>query len=460
MTTASPTRPRAFAVWFKDLERWDTTFFRGITWSWPKEYFVTIASLLEAKAISVDPTLPDCDKPIIDKISFGGEIFITAPDARMYYKGRLFWANSGDFIYSKIRVKQGSCSIVPATIPAVAVSAEYPVYKIISNKVLPEYFSLLVRCQPFLKILDGLSHGSSTKTRIHPSQFELISIPIPPLSTQQVIVDRWQQAQSDIETTHLQSDNLELQRKHNFLAALGDAGHAPADKQRCFALPWENVERWSIEYLQRACFGEASFKWRYPSERLSDLCKGQSGGTPLTSNPRLWDGTIPWVSPKDMKVFRISDAQDHISEEAVKSSAAPMIPAKSVLLVVRSGILQRLVPVAINEISVSINQDIRAFTVTDERLLPEFLAYFLEARSNDLLSLVKWSTTVQSINREELEAYHIPLPPILTQQRIVEASEKMRDDVNKKRAAAKLHTENTKADIEAMILGTKQVDLV
>jgi type I restriction enzyme S subunit len=161
-----------------------------------------------------------------------------------------------------------------------------------------------------------------------------------------------------------------------------------------------------------------------------------------------------------MKVFRISDAQDHISEEAVKSSAAPMIPAKSVLLVVRSGILQRLVPVAINEISVSINQDIRAFTVTDERLLPEFLAYFLEARSNDLLSLVKWSTTVQSINREELEAYHIPLPPILTQQRIVEASEKMRDDVNKKRAAAKLHTENTKADIEAMILGTKQVDLV
>lgn len=458
MTTAATAHPRAFAVWFKDLDRWDTAYFRGVNWAWAKEYFVTIGSVLEAKSVAVDSKLPNADKPIIDKITFGGAIFLTDTDARSFYKGRLFWANAGDFIYSKIRVKQGSCAIVPSTIPSIAVSSEYPVYRIASNKVLPEYFSLLVRCQQFQKILDGISHGGSTKTRIHPSQFESILIPIPPLSIQLAIVGRWQQAQTEIVAAHSHSDALERQRKLNFLAALGSAGIAPIEKQRCFALPWAKVDRWSIEYLQRACFGEGAFKWHYPCEPLSALCKGQSGGTPLTSNARLWDGDIPWVSPKDMKVFRISDAQDHISEDAVECSSAPMIPAKSVLIVVRSGILQRFVPIAINEVSVSINQDIRAFTVTDERLLPDFLAYFLEARSDDLLRLVKSSTTVQSINREELEAYPIPLPPIQVQQHIVEEAEKMRTAVTEKRDTARLLSESIKTDIEAMILGTKKVD--
>jgi type I restriction enzyme S subunit len=33
-----------------------------------------------------------------------------------------------------------------------------------------------------------------------------------------------------------------------------------------------------------------------------------SGGTPSTSQPDLWRGPIPWVSPKDMKRLRISDS--------------------------------------------------------------------------------------------------------------------------------------------------------
>src|SRR5687767_1537170 len=45
------------------------------------------------------------------------------------------------------------------------------------------------------------------------------------------------------------------------------------------------------------------------------------GGTPSKANPRFWAGSIPWVSPKDMKVSRLSDSKDHVSPEAVAGSA-------------------------------------------------------------------------------------------------------------------------------------------
>lgn len=323
-------------------------------------------------------------------------------------KGKLFLAHAGDVVYSKIDVRNGAIGIVPENLPVVAVTSEFPVYEVRKDIALPMYIKLLFRTEFFRRTINGIISGASGRKRVQPTQLVDVEVPLPPLRTQQAIVDRWQQAQTEIASIQAQSDNLEAQRKLNFLDTLGGARNASTDKQRCFALPWAKIERWSIEYLQRACFG-GSFEWGYPCEPLTKLCKGQSGGTPLTSNARFWNGDIPWVSPKDMKVFRVTDAQDHISKDAVTYSSAPMIPEKSVLVVVRSGILQRVVPVAINDIAVSINQDMRAFTVTDERLLPEFLAYFLEARSDELLSLVKWSTTVQSINREELEAYPIPL---------------------------------------------------
>ena len=55
---------------------------------------------------------------------------------------------------------------------------------------------------------------------------------------------------------------------------------------------------------------------------MSEVGRWYGGGTPSKANPRYWmDGDIPWVSPKDMKSDIITDAQDHITKEAVVQSA-------------------------------------------------------------------------------------------------------------------------------------------
>jgi len=457
--TVSPKRAHVF--WWKDLERWIVPALQHSAklpdgWS-----LVRIGDVVKqvTEKVKVEPSVA---YKLAGVRWYGEGVFhretVIGADSSATYLMPLI---SGAFIYNRLFAWKESFAVVPEELNDCLVSNEFPQFLIDSKRLLARYLYLFFMCKSTIRAVNKASIGSAavSRNRYKEEYFLNVQIPLPPLSVQQSIIDRWHQAQAEIAVAQTQSDKLERQCNLNFLAALGNAGHASTGKQRCFALPWAKVDRWSIEYLQRACFGEGSFKWHYPCEPLSVLCKGQSGGTPLTSNASLWDGAIPWVSPKDMKVFRISDAQDHISEEAVECSSAPMIPAKSILIVVRSGILQRFVPIAINEVPVSINQDIRAFTVTDERLLPDFLAYFLEARSNDLLNLVKSSTTVQSINREELEDYPIPLPPVNVQQRIVEEAEKMRAEVTGKRDSAKQLSEGIKAEIEAMILGTKKMDI-
>jgi type I restriction enzyme S subunit len=100
----------------------------------------------------------------------------------------------------------------------------------------------------------------------------------------------------------------------------------------------------------------ATWAWR----ALADLGEWCGGGTPSKQRSDFWDwGSIPWVSPKDMKSHRLADTQDHITRAAVEGSAAKLFPAKSIALVVRSGILEHTLPVALVPFEATANQDMR-----------------------------------------------------------------------------------------------------
>jgi hypothetical protein len=82
--------------------------------------------------------------------------------------------------------------------------------------------------------------------------------------------------------------------------------------------------------------------------RLGQLGRWTGGGTPSKANAAFWaNGTIPWVSPKDMKVDVIGDTEDFITSDAVANSATKLVRENSILMVVRSGILKHTFPVAL-----------------------------------------------------------------------------------------------------------------
>ena len=159
--------------------------------------------------------------------------------------------------------------------------------------------------------------------------------------------------------------------------------------------------------------------WRVAT--LGELGAWSGGGTPTKSRDEYWlDGTIPWLSPKDMKSDVLTATQDKITSTAVVESAVRVVPRNSVAFVVRSGILERTFPVALVPFDTTLNQDMKAIT-PGHNVDARWLLWGLNAFERRILkSCRKAGTTVASINTVALKNFQIPVPPLPEQRRIVE----------------------------------------
>lgn len=181
---------------------------------------------------------------------------------------------------------------------------------------------------------------------------------------------------------------------------------------------------------------------------LEDCCKFFCGGTPAKSNANFWNGKIPWFSPKDIKRFDLLDSQDHVTQDAIQSSATQTLPAGSILVVTRSGVLAHSLPVGLLSCHAAFNQDIKGI-VPDSRFTPEYVALFLRASEKMVISDgVKIGATVHSIKSGYLEALRIPEIPIERQHSIAgELKIQLSETENARQAAeAQFHEMSRLAD--------------
>lgn len=155
--------------------------------------------------------------------------------------------------------------------------------------------------------------------------------------------------------------------------------------------------------------------------KLKYLAQFSGGGTPSKDNLAYWDGDIPWVSPKDMKVEEIDGAEDSITTEGLRNSTTSLVAPGRVLLVVRSGILKHTIPVAINKVQVALNQDMKALSLNPKQALSSFFLRWVQGFNDDLLQAwLKQGATVESIEQDYLADTIVPMPSIQEQKAIVD----------------------------------------
>lgn len=172
--------------------------------------------------------------------------------------------------------------------------------------------------------------------------------------------------------------------------------------------------------------GEAGPRLRFPefhnaSEwEPTSLCKLvliQSGSTPSKENPAFWDGSIPWVSAKDMKRLFLEDTQDHISVAALKDGVR-LVPAGTLLMLTRGMTLLRDVPICMSRREMSFNQDVKGLqpkTGVDGL----FLAFALLGSKQRLLKMVDIAGHgTGKLDTDELQAFELSLPQPAEQQRV------------------------------------------
>lgn len=174
--------------------------------------------------------------------------------------------------------------------------------------------------------------------------------------------------------------------------------------------------QFKVSFLREAFSGDSTWN----SIPIKNLGKWTGGGTPSKANPKFWtDGTVPWLSPKDMGSMEISKTKDLITEEAISNSTVKRIAANSVVFVVRSGILERKLPVALTRIETTLNQDMKAITFA-VGVLPKFGFFSMLAFEQDILTKCRKSgTTVASIDTAKFMNYEIRIPNLETQRKVL-----------------------------------------
>lgn len=165
-------------------------------------------------------------------------------------------------------------------------------------------------------------------------------------------------------------------------------------------------------------FGDAVYndkKWE--TDTVKNLCKEiYGGGTPSKAHPEYYkDGDIPWVSAKDMKTDVLKDSQIKINQLGVDNSTARLVPVNSVIMVIRSGILKHTLPIAVNKVPITVNQDLKVF-IPGERILTRFLAVQFKMQEKDILSGVR-AVTADNIEFNSLKQRRMIVPPIDLQQK-------------------------------------------
>jgi type I restriction enzyme S subunit len=363
----------------------------------------------------------------------------------------------GDLLLNITGGSIGRCCLVSSGLGQANVSQHVAIIRVALDGI-QRYLHQLVRSPYFQSLVlseqTGAGRGGLPKNRM-----DRIPIALPPLDEQHRIVAKVDELMAlcdRLETVRTERDKRRdrlTAASHHHLNNGADAeafreqakfhiGHFPLFttrpgqiKQlrqtilnlavRGFLVPQDPNDEFAEQLLgDRLFFLDSEAEpWKLPSgwawSSLTLIGETLGGGTPSKTDLEFWNGSIPWVSPKDMKVDTITDTQDHISAAAIEQSAARLIPTGSLLMVVRGMILAHSFPTASTAVPVTINQDMKAIVPFRPDLI-RFLFLLTKGLKPEVLRLVLRSTHgTCKLLTDDLFSLPIPIPPLAEQRRIV-----------------------------------------
>ena len=127
-----------------------------------------------------------------------------------------------------------------------------------------------------------------------------------------------------------------------------------------------------------------------PNERaedsLDDVADMFSGGTPRKSNQRYWNGSIPWLTPKDMRQWS-GVTEVRVSPEAI-GNGTRLAPKDALFIAVRGMSLHNEIRIIRPDEAMSFNQDIKAI-VPKKGIDLLYLYYVIVSKKPELLDAVE-----------------------------------------------------------------------
>lgn len=354
-------------------------------------------------------------------ICSGGTPKSTNPD---FYNGEIPWLNTNEVNFNKIYstnrcisengLHKSSAKYVPINTVIVAMYgvtagkcaiAKIPLTtnqaccNLIIDPQKADYCYVYQYLKMQHRVLNSLATGGAQQN-LNSLDIKRFKMPLPNINTQNKIADILMAYDNLIEANNHRIDLLEqtaLELYKEWFVRFRFPGYENAKFEN--GLP-EGWERNKIQKYYHTC----------------------SGGTPSRGKPEYFEnGVYPWVKTGEIKDCVIIDTEEYITQEAVNSSSAKVLPAKAVVMAmygVNIGLL------AYFDSEMTCNQACCVFSDKRDFSSKHYLYYYLKAIREYLL-LISFGAAQQNLSQDLIKKIKITMPS----DDIVQAFEKQIDDI-------------------------------
>jgi restriction endonuclease S subunit len=318
--------------------------------------------------------------------------------------------------------------------------------------VEPKYFHYFSQSDQYSTQIEKLTTGA-TRQRISRSNLGTVVIPRPPLPEQQRIVAILDEAFAGLATVTANADkNLKNARElfEGYLYSVFDQSKplslTTAIDDNYESTGWKGARKASdasstrtggraattrhIEGKRSLCVGipksagRNGWAWR----ALEGLAQMESGHTPSRRHSEWWGGNVPWIGIRDAKAFHgreIFDTLESTNALGLENSSARLLPARTVCLSRTASVGY----VTIMGRPMATSQDFVNWLCSRE-LCPRFLMYLFLAQGDEIFKFSSGAVH-QTIYFPEAKAFHVCLPSMGEQYRIVKALDALREKSEK-----------------------------
>ena len=302
-----------------------------------------------------------------------------------------------DILYSEIRPQNRRFAYVDFSPIDYIASTKLMVIRAKKDVVSPKYLYYFLKNSSTVAELQLLAETrSGTFPQITFSEVANLTIPVPPLAVQEVIVQTMQCLEDKITCNEQINDNLEQQAQ---------------------------------SYFQELFVDNADPEWT--TGTISDLGTVVGGSTPSKAKPEYYtESGIAWITPKDLsnnKSKFVSHGENDITELGLRNSSASIMPEGTVLFSSRAPI--GYIAIAAGEVTT--NQGFKSVVPKPEIGTP-FVYFFLKNTLPVIEGMASGSTfkevsgsTMKNVpavipDAETLAKFSDFCAPIFAQQRILE----------------------------------------
>jgi len=236
------------------------------------------------------------------------------------------------------------------------------------NPHFVRYFLLSPNCQETMR--NNFVSGSAIP-RVVLKDFKKVPILVPLIEEQKAIASVLSSLDDKIDLLHRQNTTLERLAETLFI-------------------------QWFVE--------EAQVNWQ--RERIGDVLTTVLGGTPSTTKPEYWNGTVPWINSGEINKFRILEATKFISELGLKKSNAKLLPVGTTVVAITGATLGQ---VSLLEIETCANQSVIGI-IPSERLTREFVFLWVKLKIEEII-LSETGGAQPHINKNDINNTEILIPP-------------------------------------------------